>query len=424
MEPSDLAATSEESEWEDNVTKEYLIQGKLVKLPKELAEVDLSDVLSIRVWSEILSSAERNELLKLLPEAGVNQTLEDLFTRQIFHFSNPIQQFSQLLQKGSFTKLAELLRKRRHALFQDRIYHYFNAMKEYLAPSRTENATLLRSNWRRRVLSHLTFSSDSSSDESIISVHFSGCSSGEITQGDEESFCDNTERKGRQEDMEKEAALKRLGNLDWVKYSARFKDLNIHKNQLTIKMSSIQWIESYRKQESERYKHPTLPWAYQLEDGTSSIIAPVCRKVTAAGVKAREHLYLKSDRPPYITLLSITRDAAARLPDGIGTRADICQLVRDSQFIVETISDSNISSLVSGALDRLHYEKDPCVKFDTERKLWIYLHKNRGLDYSGWRQETPVKRGRPPIHKQETHATEYVPIYLQDEEVRKMRKLQ
>jgi hypothetical protein len=423
MEPSDPSLTPEESDWEDSCSKEFLIQDQLVKLPKDLAEVDLSDVLSVRVWSEMLTEAERTELLKLLPETGVNQTLEDLFTRQIFHFANPVQQFSRLLQKGSFSRTSAVQRSRLLSLSEDRLHHYSSGMIKCLEDSHSHNAPLLCSNWRRRRLSHLRFSSDSSSEESIISVHFSGSSSGETTQGDEEGYCENTERKGRLEDIEKELELKRVGNLDWVKYSARFKDLNIHKNQLTIKMSSIQWIESYRKQESERYKHPTLPWAYQLEDGTASIVAPVCRKVTAAGVKAREHLYLKSDRPPYITLLSITRDAAARLPDGIGTRADICQLVRDSQFIVETISDSNISSLVSGALDRLHYEKDPCVKFDIELKLWIYLHRQRGLDYSGWRQETQVKRGRPPIHKQETHVSEYMPVYLQDDEVRKIRKL-
>lgn len=39
--------------------------------------------------------------------------------------------------------------------------------------------------------------------------------------------------------------------------------------------------------------------------------------------------------------------------------------------------------MVSGALDRLHYEKDPCVKYDVNRKLWIYLHRNRTEDEFG-----------------------------------------
>ena len=32
---------------------------------------------------------------------------------------------------------------------------------------------------------------------------------------------------------------------------------------------------------------------------------------------------------------------------------------------------------MSGALDRLHYEKDPCVRYDAPRKVWIYLHRGR-----------------------------------------------
>jgi nuclear factor related to kappa-B-binding protein len=71
------------------------------------------------------------------------------------------------------------------------------------------------------------------------------------------------------------------------------------------------------------------------------------------------------------------RDAAARLPGSIGTRADVCTLIRDSQYIVEDVSDAQVNQVVSGALDRLHYERDPCVQFDGERKLWVYLHRDR-----------------------------------------------
>ncbi len=45
-----------------------------------------------------------------------------------------------------------------------------------------------------------------------------------------------------------------------------------------------------------------------------------------------------------------------------------------------------MNNIVSGALDRLHYEKDPCVKYDLQKKLWIYLHKNRSLDYPPWKE--------------------------------------
>ena len=42
-----------------------------------------------------------------------------------------------------------------------------------------------------------------------------------------------------------------------------------------------------------------------------------------------------------------------------------------------------IHTVVSGALDRLHYERDPCVKYDSNRKVWIYLHRNRSEEEFG-----------------------------------------
>lgn len=42
--------------------------------------------------------------------------------------------------------------------------------------------------------------------------------------------------------------------------------------------------------------------------------------------KAREHSLLISLRPPYVTILTLVRDAASRLPNGEGTRAEVYQL--------------------------------------------------------------------------------------------------
>jgi hypothetical protein len=39
--------------------------------------------------------------------------------------------------------------------------------------------------------------------------------------------------------------------------------------------------------------------------------------------KAREHSLLVSNRPPFVTILTLVRDAAARLPNGEGTRAEV-----------------------------------------------------------------------------------------------------
>ena len=94
------------------------------------------------------------------------------------------------------------------------------------------------------------------------------------------------------------------------------------------------------------------------------------------GSKVRGHNLMVPDRPACVTLLSLVRDAAARLPNGEGTRADICELMKDSQYL-STGAEASLHSVVSGALDRLHYEADPCVKYDSGRKVWIYLHRHR-----------------------------------------------
>lgn len=59
--------------------------------------------------------------------------------------------------------------------------------------------------------------------------------------------------------------------------------------------------------------------------------------------------------------------------------------MKDSQFLAPGVTDAQINTVVSGALDRLHSEKDPCVKYDVNRKLWIYLHRNRTEDEFGER---------------------------------------
>ena len=41
-------------------------------------------------------------------------------------------------------------------------------------------------------------------------------------------------------------------------------------------------------------------------------------------------------------------------------------------------------SSVSGSLDRLSAEKDPCARYMPNMKLWIYLHSGRTLDDPKW----------------------------------------
>lgn len=157
----------------------------------------------------------------------------------------------------------------------------------------------------------------------------------------------------------------------------RFKDLRAQKSLNTINSSSEEVRAYFRKEELIRYSIPDRAFSYTATDGKKSIVAPLRRCGGKPNSKARDHFMLKQDRPPHVTVLCLVRDAAARLPGSIGTRADVCTLIKDSQYIVEEITDAQLNQVVSGALDRLHYERDPCVQFDSDRKLWAYLHRER-----------------------------------------------
>ena len=104
-------------------------------------------------------------------------------------------------------------------------------------------------------------------------------------------------------------------------------------------------------------------------------VAPLGAK--KAAIKAREHFALSAERPASATILSLVRDAAARLPGGEGSRTDVCELLKESAFVIAGVNDAQISGVASGALDRLQSESDPCVRYDSDRKMWCYLHGKR-----------------------------------------------
>ena len=147
------------------------------------------------------------------------------------------------------------------------------------------------------------------------------------------------------------------------------------KSTLTLPPGSAEQLTTFRAEERARYEAPEAAFSYTLRDGSISAVAPLGKN--KVGGKARDHFLLVPERPPTATLLSLVRDAAARLPGGEGTRTDVCELLKESAFIMDGVNDSQISTVASGALDRLHYETDPPVRYDGERKLWIYLHGQR-----------------------------------------------
>uniref|UniRef100_A0A182VSQ8 Uncharacterized protein n=1 Tax=Anopheles minimus TaxID=112268 RepID=A0A182VSQ8_9DIPT len=146
----------------------------------------------------------------------------------------------------------------------------------------------------------------------------------------------------------------------------------------TVRKATDEEIQCFRAQEKSRYENPHMAFTYK-QHSYDSVVGPVKGIYTQApGIsKARGHSMLVANRPNFVTILTLVRDATARLPNGEGTRADICELLKSSQYISPTATDQVLQTIVSGALDRMHTERDPCVKYDAKRKIWIYLHRNR-----------------------------------------------
>lgn len=152
-------------------------------------------------------------------------------------------------------------------------------------------------------------------------------------------------------------------------------------------------VLDFRNQETQRYKVPERAFRYHNPWG-DSIVGPLKRGPALDGGRPREHGLLRNERPSHVTILCIVRDAASRLPGGRGTRADICDLLRDSQYIREGATYQQLNTVVSGALDRLHYEESAPVKYDAEKKEWVYLHngmREDDFERPAWARETAMR---------------------------------
>jgi len=98
---------------------------------------------------------------------------------------------------------------------------------------------------------------------------------------------------------------------------------------LTINRRTEYEIEEFRKQETERYKEPLQAFEYKVGD-MKYVVGPCIRKRAQMRSAPIHHAILKLERPPFVSILTIVRDAVARLPDGVGTRLDVMELCRES----------------------------------------------------------------------------------------------
>lgn len=149
----------------------------------------------------------------------------------------------------------------------------------------------------------------------------------------------------------------------------------------TVCAATPEEIIEFQRQERERFEQPHRAYTYHM-NGYESVVGPVKGIYTQmyALTKARGHSMMIGNRPNFVTILTLVRDATARLPNGEGTRADIAELLKSSQYINLKEGENVLQTTVSGALDRMHTEHDPCVRYDPKRKIWIYLHRNRSED--------------------------------------------
>ena len=167
--------------------------------------------------------------------------------------------------------------------------------------------------------------------------------------------------------------------------------------------SSGEVVENFHAQEARRMANPDRPFTYRFQDREDVVVGPVR---TQTATKVKNHPILVTDRPPCVTIIVLVLDAVARLPEGEGTKADICNLLKGSQFINKVAVMENPNSLgavVSGALDRLQGESDPPCKYLSERKMWKYLHYGlREEDFAAMHGDKSAKATPPKQRKTRT----------------------
>eukprot|EP00088_Acartia_fossae_P007044 TRINITY_DN13275_c0_g1_i10.p1 TRINITY_DN13275_c0_g1~~TRINITY_DN13275_c0_g1_i10.p1 ORF type:complete len:596 (+),score=96.33 TRINITY_DN13275_c0_g1_i10:36-1823(+) len=160
---------------------------------------------------------------------------------------------------------------------------------------------------------------------------------------------------------------------DW--WWQRRDNFNVSRGDSRVRPSSLQERLEFQRQEAKRYSAPNRAFRWVMAD-YSVCVGPI----KSQGVKLKAHPLLKSNRPPYVTVLSLVRDAVSRLPNGEGSRLDILELLKDSQFLVPDPDLASLSSTLSTALDRLQAESEPCIAFDANKKLWIYCHREKSME--------------------------------------------
>lgn len=112
----------------------------------------------------------------------------------------------------------------------------------------------------------------------------------------------------------------------------------ITQNMLPQALTTLTPTPPLQGQETLRYACCWLPFRFPaIGGGGPGIVGPIKRTGLKSKAAARFHPVLRGDRPYAVSILSLARDAASRLPGGLGSRADIVVLLRDSQFVLDQV---------------------------------------------------------------------------------------
>ena len=351
----------------DNKTSSFFYRNQSYHFSFPLQSIE--KLLTPKAIDALLTEEDVAKLVPLLPfQVDKSKLIEILFSKS--KFFSPISLFKQMAEINYFDESN-----------QTKLNGYYALCLESYIEERKRTYKKLKAvypSFIKKITNTGDISENEISDgDSVISTHSELASPGYSSQLSDELSAYSVDLKDKQ-DAASEGEQSNMQH--------RFNSIKTGKNGLTIMPRSEEEVVEFQEQEIKRYETPYLPYVYyNSRTKQESITAPCIKKSQLSAVsKPREHIMLKSERPPFIYNLCLVRDAASRLPDGIGTRADIYELVRDSNYVNLNVNSHSLNSIVSGALDRLHYEKDPCVKYDQQRKLWVYLHKDRKLDCPEW----------------------------------------
>ena len=363
-------------------------KNKSFQCNKDLNYENLREILSIKNLEKILNKEENLLRLKKFLPKNLHKILNnaiDLFLllNTKTKFFTPIQLFSNLFNNNFFTKN-----------YQENLPYFYQENLDDFINKKLIIFNEIKNTCYKKILNNQNNTQNddffSFIDNPILpSSGYTSDESNSIEIIKKNSISSNISLSSSFEMNKKEENSENFSELSSSFFNIKTKEKIPKKRPKSsiIPPRTQEEINSFRKQEKIRYLNPHLPWQYKFSNGLTSIVAPVFKKSKTVITKVREHKLLKDSKPSYLTILSLVRDAASRLPNGIGTRMDVCDLLRDSQYINENITEKEINHIVSGALDRLHYEKDPCVKYNPHEKLWVYIHKNRDLDFKGWKDD-------------------------------------